>query len=31
MLQECQLRVMDALANGGPTVEFGDDQRLAVS
>jgi aminoglycoside phosphotransferase (APT) family kinase protein len=31
MLQECQLRVIDALTNGGPTVEFGDDQRLAVS
>jgi aminoglycoside phosphotransferase (APT) family kinase protein len=25
MLRECQLRVIDALAGGGPTVEFGDD------
>jgi aminoglycoside phosphotransferase (APT) family kinase protein len=27
MLRECQLRVVDELAAGGPTVEFGDDQR----
>jgi aminoglycoside phosphotransferase (APT) family kinase protein len=31
MLRECQLRVIDELANGGPTMEFGDDQRLAVT
>jgi aminoglycoside phosphotransferase (APT) family kinase protein len=27
MLRECQLRVIDELAAGGPTVEFGDDRR----
>jgi aminoglycoside phosphotransferase (APT) family kinase protein len=27
MLRECQLRVIDQLAAGGPTVEFGDDHR----
>jgi len=27
MLRECQLRVIDALSNGGPTVEFGDGRR----
>jgi aminoglycoside phosphotransferase (APT) family kinase protein len=27
MLRECQLRVVDALSGGGPTVEFGDDRR----
>jgi aminoglycoside phosphotransferase (APT) family kinase protein len=27
MLRDCQLRVIDELASGGPTVEFGDDRR----
>jgi aminoglycoside phosphotransferase (APT) family kinase protein len=27
LLRECQVRVIDELAGGGPTVEFGDDRR----